>query len=531
MLFRSIFESRDSFYQNNGKGEAFEISGFDFFTGPLFQQLVCLRHHQPIRREQQKIPEPAMKIVYFGILALFSAFDAWAVPTSSALINAQKAIRQVSCAQSSKISEEPFVFCERVRTNFLDSIKALMKMSEQYEREFKTLSMETLPAVDIDEGAQCELGLLMERAVGNISALWVETNGYYRRARAVGALLEDAQHRSFRELHERTLKARREKRCFGSRQSTELECNPKKIILGISEVRQMGKVIRDTAEPLLPLSDEIEAIRSQAKKRQMEISQKYHCPKARQKVVDSVRKASRMVIRKDGYGSGVFVRAKDQDGTDKTWLLTASHVLTREKSFLASSGLMESGLISANTASANSEFSEAEERLSGALNEGGIHLANDSLHLPTSFHEEALPLVESGRRPEPGQEFQLTGFPMSENGEYSSRTCSFVGFGMGNRRIETAYYLDCPGAEFGSSSGNSGGALVDNNGVVWGVYTSNLLRKNGLLRVSPVSADASGKIVHGIQQGFVTDHCVNPFTEETRRCQILPGYTYEQVGP
>ncbi|MGE3260661.1 MAG: serine protease [Bacteriovoracia bacterium] len=132
-----------------------------------------------------------------------------------------------------------------------------------------------------------------------------------------------------------------------------------------------------------------------------------------------------------------------------------------------------------------------------------------------------LRLVDAKKKPAPGQNFYLAGFPGIRGSKFSTFRCRFLGYGE-NVRGGSAYLLHCPADGF--LDGLSGGPAVDEEGRVWGIV-SNHAERADVVSVAPLAEGPGGKPVIGIQGTFLSDLCYGSIKEldPPHRCQIFPG--------
>jgi hypothetical protein len=210
-------------------------------------------------------------------------------------------------------------------------------------------------------------------------------------------------------------------------------------------------------------------------------------------------------------GSGFFVEAGGQK-----YLLTAAHVSQIGPQ------------ASEQTLTFTTGESKSLEREEMKLSPGEFNAALDVSLKKTSRGTRALKAasarelvtLESGRR------FYALGFPLNKNGRAVAIPCSFEGFAPGQRQSrEAQMLLYCPGRA--RAVGLSGGPLVDEQGRVWGMNSSEAAYSGALL-VTPVLED-QGRLQLGVQQTFLSPLCYERNLAFPRRCQVMPNMFESQI--
>jgi S1-C subfamily serine protease len=210
-------------------------------------------------------------------------------------------------------------------------------------------------------------------------------------------------------------------------------------------------------------------------------------------------------------GSGFFIEAGGQK-----YLLTAAHV--SQVSVQASEQILAFTI-------GESKLIEQEEM---ELSPGEFNAALDVSLKKTSRKVPALKAASAHELStlEPGHRFYALGFPLNKNGRAVAIPCWFEGFAPGQRQSrEAQMLLYCPGRT--RAVGISGGPLVDEQGRVWGMNSSEAAYSGALL-VTPILED-HGRLQLGVQQVFLSSLCYERNLASPRRCQVMPNMFETQV--
>jgi hypothetical protein len=210
-------------------------------------------------------------------------------------------------------------------------------------------------------------------------------------------------------------------------------------------------------------------------------------------------------------GSGFFVEAGGQK-----YLLTAAHV--------SQVGVQAPEQTLAFATGESKSIEQEDMRLSpGEFNAAlDVSLMKTSRQVPAlkAASAQELSTLEAGRR------FYALGFPLNKKGRAVAIPCRFEGFAPGQRDSrEAQMLLYCPGRT--RAVGISGGPLLDEQGRVWGMNSSEAAYSGALL-VTPILEDR-GRLQLGIQQAFLSPLCYERNLTSPRRCQVMPNMFESQV--
>ncbi len=153
---------------------------------------------------------------------------------------------------------------------------------------------------------------------------------------------------------------------------------------------------------------------------------------------------------------------------------------------------------------------------------GFFDRGNDIVQTPVDDTYPRLSVNSQSRLPTAGQRFQIAGFPGGQLGPVTFYDCTFFGYDRSFHQgsEQAAYVLSCPTMPE-TIEGISGGPMLDEHGTVWGVvsYYSPTL---GRVYASPMSRDANGSIIMGIQNIYQTDLCLRENMLGLKRCTMMP---------
>lgn len=160
---------------------------------------------------------------------------------------------------------------------------------------------------------------------------------------------------------------------------------------------------------------------------------------------------------------------------------------------------------------------------------GEIDLALDITFKPTSRPSRAFKVAASHELAnlKAGTPFYALGFPLALRGRVDAVPCVFEGFIPGQRKSrEAQLLLYCPGR--GNSKGISGGPLVDEEGRVWGMSSSQTAYSGALLATPVLEKD--GKLQQGVGGIFQSALCYNRNLTYRGSCTVMPNM-YETEVP
>lgn len=263
----------------------------------------------------------------------------------------------------------------------------------------------------------------------------------------------------------------------------------------------------------------------------------------RMEVSESVRRATLLMVDEEsrrGTGSGFYVRTIDESGEVRYKLVTAHHVPNANPddprfaldnsplhAFRANDYRVEAGTDLANALRAG-YGADATYRI--LPQDGQPFSRREDVIVNAAPPGAALDVAREGELPDVGQQFTLHGHPGSGNLQYTTVSCTFMGYTTNVNRESMAYLMDCPEARSRSLRGMSGGPVVDaNTGTVYGLVSGGYQRMGeqaGRIMVAPIYQSPRGQLQVGPQPQVVQQNCYNgpgltraegPFT-----CSILP---------
>jgi hypothetical protein len=234
----------------------------------------------------------------------------------------------------------------------------------------------------------------------------------------------------------------------------------------------------------------------------------------RKKVELSVRR----LLTEDGHGSGFVLAGPD----GKPELVSARHVAYRDES-MESMKLYPLAITPEKSPRHGIEF----EVKPGSYDRGRDLIKRSLSSAPTSFHA-----VADGTVVPAGEKVTIFGYPASREAKFTAHSCLVKGIGRNvfDTPSSESYLLSCPGAE-SHIAGMSGGPVTNGKGEVIGVVSAHNPITNVVI-VQPVSRSPSGENHFGFQNTFLFDSCFDDADiSKTKRCQVIPGLSYEKSFP
>lgn len=224
----------------------------------------------------------------------------------------------------------------------------------------------------------------------------------------------------------------------------------------------------------------------------------------------------------EGTGTGFFVRTSPAGSV----FVTAEHVAFSGEKSRAPRTLKVTD---------HEQKATEYEALRFEQKPGLYDFAHDAVQMTAPAAADAFLPAAEGELPKLGQEFELLGLasrPAVLGGwepAYVRYRCYFAGIDRGLRN-EASYAFHCP-TRNAPGGGSSGGAMVDDQGKVWGIISGGISAEK-VVAATPVSLGKGGVLNFGFNHSFHFSHCLNiAKLSDARPCQVIPGLTFEKSVP
>jgi hypothetical protein len=220
-----------------------------------------------------------------------------------------------------------------------------------------------------------------------------------------------------------------------------------------------------------------------------------------------------------GPGSGFLVKEKNE-----TKLMTAYHVFGYDLELNWGPEKIE--VFFRDDLKARKTNGKEIEMKSAA---GRFSRMDDVLENDYPENRPGLKVVGKGRLPEKGQKFFALGFPATSEGRLRAIPCRFYGFTQSSQGQSARYTFMCDTGR-DRFPGMSGGPIVDEEGVVWGVNTNVGEIASRILIASPIYSDENEVVHHGLPKYGLSELCLNRKNwAQYERCQLMENQYEKQI--